>query len=750
MNEHTISCPSCGHQNTGTSNFCTACGNKLEIQTDPLIGRTINDRFRIEKRIASETLYIVYRAVHLKTEKQVLLKIFKQTAVKNTSLLTSLKENNARLKSLSHKNIARIYDIGPVGNSYYIVQQYLSGVTLKDLIAKKGTLSHKAATTITAQLASALEAAHTAGIVHGAMKPSNIIIDKDGRVFLTDLGLAGIEAEEDIPGRTAEYLSPEQAAGETYDGRTDIYSLGIILYELLTGHSPFRSNAWDTTISYVLNRKPTPIEQVRPDLPAALVSLIRRATARDRLQRYRSMQDMAVALAEAAKAPSRTVGPSRAAAAAGAMAEPTTFTDTVAPSTTTSTTIMPSPVSNIPASTIITSSDSGSYTSSGPPLISKIPSWLFLSVTVFIIFAIGYGSVKMCGGPAVPFGTTGSYKEEGTLSGTDDEYEFTIDAGFDDYVEVYFTWPRGLADVWVKVVGEDGYTVLGDFDLDEGEIIQLMGGGVFYLTVYSRDGAATWSAEYTLGEDPYYDPFYGYDTPYGEYGGYGTMTPADPGSYRESGYLTGVGDSNDFTVNAGSDTFVEVFFIWPMGLADFWVRVVGEDGYTVLGDFDLDEGEIIQLMGGGTFYLTVYSKSGEGDWSAEYTVGDDSYYDLYYGIEPPSDDFRGYDGGYDTITPPGDVGSHTESGSLIAIGDSYNFTVNAGSDDFVEVIFTWPRGQADIWVEVVGEDGYTVLGDFDLDNGEIIQLMGGGTFYLTVYSQKGGGDWSAKYEIDGY
>jgi len=750
MNTQTISCPSCGHQNPNTSNFCTACGGKLKKKADPLIGKTINNRFRIEKRVCSETLYIVYRAVHLKSGKQVLLKIFKQTVIRKTSLLTHLKETGAHLKALSHTNIARIYDIGPVGSSYYIAQQYISGVTLRELIAKKGTLSHKAACTIAAQLASGLEAAHTAGTVHGALKLSNIIIDKDGCVFLTDFGLAGLEAEADITGRTAEYLSPEQAAGETYDGRTDIYTLGIILYELLTGHSPFRSNDWNTTISYIHHRKPTPIEQVRPDLPAALVSLIRRATSRDRLQRYRSMQDMVIALAEAAKAPVRTVGPSRAAAAAEVAAAPMMFSDAVSPSTTTSTTVMSSPVDNTPASTIITSSNSSTYTSSGPPLISKVPSWLFLSITVFIIFAIGYGSVKMCGGPAVPLDTTGSYKEEGTLSGTDDAYEFTIDAGLDDYVEVYFTWPKGLADIWVEVVGEDGYTVLGDFDLDEGEIIQLMGGGVFYLTVYSRDGAATWSAEYTLGEDPYYDPFSGYDSPFDDYGNFGSITPpADPGSYRESGYLTGTGDAHDFTLNAGSDTYVEVFFSWPRGMADFWVKVVGEDGYTILGDFDLDDGEIIQLMGGGTFYLTVYSKSGEGDWSAEYSVGEDPYYDPYYGSEPPSDNFGRYDGGYDTITPPGDVGSHTESGSFIATGDSYKFTVNAGTDDFVEVVFSWPRGRADIWVEVVGEDGYTVLGDFDLDNGEIIQLMGGGTFYLTVYSQKGGGDWSAEYTIDG-
>ncbi|MBN1882260.1 MAG: protein kinase [Deltaproteobacteria bacterium] len=741
MSSQTISCPSCGHQNPDTSNYCTACGGKLEKKTDPLIGRTVNNRFRVEKRIASGVLSIHYLATHLKSGKQVLLKVFKQQVVKNTSLFTTLKENSARLKALSHANIARIYDIGPVGNSCYIARQYVSGVTLEDLIAKKGTLSHKAACTIAAQMASGLEAAHNAGIIHGAMKPANIIIDKDGRVFLTDLGCAGIEAEADIPGRTAEYLSPEQAAGETYDGRADIYSVGIILYELLTGHSPFRSNSWDTTVSYILNRKPTPIEQIRPDLPAAVVSFIRRATSRDRLQRFRSMQDMVTALNDAAKAPIRKVGPSRTAAASESATAPMTATDTIIPSTT----VMSSPADTVPASTVITPSNSGSYSTGTPTpaLISKIPAWLILSITVFIIFLLGYGSTKMCSGPAVPLDAPGPLKEEGTLSGTGDSSEFTIDAGFDEYVEVYFTWPRGLADIWVEVVGEDGYTVLGDFDLDDGEIIQLMGGGVFYLTVYSKDGAATWSAEYSLGDDPYYDPFSGYESPFDDYGDYGTTPPADSGLHTEGGYLTGTGDSFDFVVNAGFDEYVEVYFTWPRGSADIWVKVVGEDGHTVLGDFDLDSGEIIQLMGGGTFYVTVYSKSNDATWSAEYSIGDDSSYDPYSEYETPFDVY----GGPDIMTPTEPV-TYTESGTLIGSGESYGFTVNAGTDDFVEVYFTWPRGQSDFWVEVVGEDGYTVLGNFDLDDGEIIQLMGGRTFYLTIYSKMGGGAWSAEYVID--
>jgi hypothetical protein len=106
--------------------------------------------------------------------------------------------------------------------------------------------------------------------------------------------------------------------------------------------------------------------------------------------------------------------------------------------------------------------------------------------------------------------------------------------------------------------------------------------------------------------------------PPGSQGGPALPAPTTPGSHTEGGYLSGPGASYTFTVNAGSNNFLEVPFTYPKGQASFWVRVVGQDGSTVLGDFDLDKGEVVQLMGGGTFYLTVYSKTGAGNWSAKY------------------------------------------------------------------------------------------------------------------------------------
>lgn len=200
--------------------------------------------------------------------------------------------------------------------------------------------------------------------------------------------------------------------------------------------------------------------------------------------------------------------------------------------------------------------------------------------------------------PAPAPSTGGSFTESGYLNGPGDSYNFTVDAGTQSQVDVVFDYPYGSVDFWVKVVGEDGYTVLGDFDLDNGEIIQLLGGGTFYLTIYSRMGAGYWSGTYELAG-----------------GGMGMGGNCNSSGNSAWGYLNGPGDYCDWSIYAQTD-YIEVVFDYPVGSVDFWVEVVGEDGYTVLGDFDLDNGEIIQLMGGGMFYLTVYSNYGAGNWSA--------------------------------------------------------------------------------------------------------------------------------------
>jgi predicted secreted protein len=202
------------------------------------------------------------------------------------------------------------------------------------------------------------------------------------------------------------------------------------------------------------------------------------------------------------------------------------------------------------------------------------------------------------------------------------------------------------------------------------------------------------------------------------------LAAANASAATESGYLSGAGASYTFTVNAGSVNYVEVTFSWPKGSADFWVKVIGQDGRTVLGNFDLDNGEIIQLSGGGTFYLTVYSNRGAGYWSASYPLSGGG------GPGPSSGSCNIY--------------ANSANGYLVGPGDSCNWSIYANSN-YVEVPFNYPKGSADFWVKVIGQDGRTVLGNFDLDNGSVIQLSGGGTFYLTIYSNRGTGNWSCSW-----
>jgi len=197
----------------------------------------------------------------------------------------------------------------------------------------------------------------------------------------------------------------------------------------------------------------------------------------------------------------------------------------------------------------------------------------------------------------------------------------------------------------------------------------------------------------------------------------------------ESGYLSGPGASNTFTVDAGDNILVELLFYYPVGSVDFWVKVVGQDGYTVLGDSDLDTGDLVQLMGGGTFYITVYSKSGSGNWSAT----DDP---MNAGSNPWIEEVTVEPG------PNVDVSGNTVSGHLTGPGEACSWSVDVNTYN-VDLTFRYPEEYVDFWVEV--KSTYGTVGDYDLDTNRVISLMGGKTYYIKVYSKGGAGKWSCTW-----
>lgn len=194
------------------------------------------------------------------------------------------------------------------------------------------------------------------------------------------------------------------------------------------------------------------------------------------------------------------------------------------------------------------------------------------------------------------------------------------------------------------------------------------------------------------------------------------------------GFLKGVGDSSTFEVKAGDIDELRVSFTLPGDSADFWVKITGEDKETLLDDIKIRKGYDIVLLNGGTFYLTVYSKEGGGNWSATYTLVSDDATTEAPGVGPDSKCV---------------VMESSASGRLDGPGESCEIPVVV--EDLLEVTFTYPEDSSDFWVEVKGPNGETKVGDYDLSENRVVTLNGKGTFKLTVYSNYGSGNWSATW-----
>ena len=310
----------------------------------------------------------------------------------------------------------------------------------------------------------------------------------------------------------------------------------------------------------------------------------------------------------------------------------------------------------------------------------------------------------------------------GRLSGPGDTHVFRVPAQ-SSYTEVVFYYAKETMSLSVRVVGNDKRTVLGDFDLDKGEVVELYGEGYFYLTVYSKKGAGGFIASFNPAGSPI------------------------PDSYIiAKGELKGNMDKREFVFEAKTDG-IGIYFDCPSDNSDFWVKVAREDSKALLGDFSLKDEKIVDLKKKGKYVITIYSRGGTGSFTAFYFGGPPAE-TVALGTSPPESDVPSaplppkFPPFPDAAKLP--PGTSFEKGYLSDKGDFETFIVNAKTD-YVEVTFSYPKGIADFWVKVIGGDGIEVLGDFDLDQGEIIQLMGAGTFYIKVYSKSGAGNWSAVY-----
>ena len=256
-----------------------------------LLGTSLNGRYRLEARIGAGGMSTVYRALDVTLERQVAIKLMNREVASDSDQLERFRREARAVAQLSHPHIVGVIDAGEDEGRPYIVLEYVEGETLKDRIRRQGRLPIAEAVAYAIEIARALGAAHARHIVHRDVKPQNVLIDEEGSAKVTDFGIArtleedGLTADGRVLG-TTDYVSPEQALGQHVTGQSDLYSLGIVLYEMLTGEVPFKGeNQVAVAMKHV--REEVPDVQIRrPEVSAALAAVVDTATAKRQEDRY--------------------------------------------------------------------------------------------------------------------------------------------------------------------------------------------------------------------------------------------------------------------------------------------------------------------------------------------------------------------------------------------------------------------------------------------------------------------------------
>lgn len=252
-------------------------------------GMLISERYEILDKVGSGGMADVYKAKCHRLNRFVAIKVLKQEYSNDTKFVSKFRAEAQSVAGLSHPNIVNVYDVGEDDGLYYIVMELVEGITLKRFIERKGKLAVKEAIGIAIQIAQGMEAAHENHIIHRDIKPQNIIISKEGKVKVTDFGIAKAATSNTITSNamgSVHYISPEQARGGYSDEKSDIYSLGVTLYEMLSGHVPFSG---DTTVTVALahiQEEATPLTDIDPEIPVSLERIVRKCMQKKPERRY--------------------------------------------------------------------------------------------------------------------------------------------------------------------------------------------------------------------------------------------------------------------------------------------------------------------------------------------------------------------------------------------------------------------------------------------------------------------------------
>jgi eukaryotic-like serine/threonine-protein kinase len=266
------------------------------------VGRVLGGRYRLDRELARGGMATVWIAEDPLLSRRVAVKLLLPELAVDDALRVRFRNEAIAAAKLTHPGIVATYDTGDDDGTAYIVMELVEGKTLRRLIDDRGKLPVREAVDISSQVADALEHAHRQGLVHRDIKPANVLVQSDGRVKVTDFGIAKAAGGDDLTRTgtvvgTARYLAPEQVNGHPVDGRADVYALGLILYEMLAGRAPFGGDSDMATAVARLTNSPEPISAARPEVSRPLEDVVARSLARDPEYRFQSAQAFKDALA---------------------------------------------------------------------------------------------------------------------------------------------------------------------------------------------------------------------------------------------------------------------------------------------------------------------------------------------------------------------------------------------------------------------------------------------------------------------
>jgi len=303
-------CPQCGNEYLTTDRFCPRDGSPLRPKTgdDPLIGRVIADRYLILAKLGEGGMGRVYLGEHMKMNRQCAIKVMNPNLVNDTDSATRFAREASNAARILHPNVAAVFDYGEADKIVYLVMEFVDGEPLSAILEREGALEVRRAVDLARQIADGLAAAHELGIVHRDLKPDNVIVTRSRNQReipkVVDFGIAKAVTGLDQEGLTRsglvigtpEYMAPEQLLGDPVDARADVYSLGCILYQMLTGIQAFAGDTREQMIRRRLHEAPPHVREVVPGIPRQLDVLITRMLARSTKERFASAAEVRDAL----------------------------------------------------------------------------------------------------------------------------------------------------------------------------------------------------------------------------------------------------------------------------------------------------------------------------------------------------------------------------------------------------------------------------------------------------------------------